>query len=350
MKRITVNRIKFLILSLMVCLAFSPSDYAQSNKTDLQTHGLKGRVKTVEEYNVFFSPQEQIIKKNLRSLDTFDSKGRLTQSIQIIDQGDNSFYHRYKFVFDRKGRKKLEETYVSSKGRLQDIFLPDIAETNIKKLNPRLTEKLLLKIEYKFNAKGNISEDTVIDTAADETLKSVHIYRKNGDVNIYTSKNNGPFVLVLSSLYKDNKTRLENTNYQDSIPVYKTISYYENGKFLYREQFNLQPSPNNDRIIQTLAFRTKETTKGIRRETESLSFDKVGLPVIRSVHLVQNDLQTSQIVYKFQNDEWLVFYRTKTEYEFDKFGSWKKSIVYKQEGANPNFLKNFSVERKIYYY
>jgi len=354
MKQAKINRLIFGGFLLAVWLVLSNPCLAQSKKTELQSLGLKGRVKTVEEYTVFYSqPTAGGIKKSLRAIYYFDPKGRLVESVQLVDQGDKSYYNRYKNGFDKKGRRISEETFVSSKGKLSEIFLPDSAKTGVRSLNPRLTEKLELKITREFNSGGDVSRETIINALEDVTLKIVYVYDKNGDVSAFTSKNGAPPVLEFKSVYRKDKRRMETVFYENAAPGHQDIFYYDRKKrLLYREQFNFR-NPDGSVRKEALAFRTTETRHGDRRETELLSFDESGYPETRSVHFYQDERQTSQIVYKAQTDgkrDWFVFYETKTDYEFDESGSWTKSTVFKREASTADFYEFFTVERKIFYY
>lgn len=347
-------------LIYFVCLT---SAFAQGNhQTDLERDGLKGSVRKVEEYYISYPKNGAPAgTPKLTRIATYDSDGHQIETIGLADMGDNSYYSRYVFGFDTKGRRVLIEHYESSKGKYEDIFLPGTPENQTRVLNPRFSEKLLTKTVSKFSEDGKLREVIISDGTGELESESIYTYDPKTKESKTIVRRNGEIVAEYKAFYKLNGRRQEVIGYQNSVPFSKGVFYFDKKRrIVYQEHIGFKPAPDGINRIEMLEHKHRQVINGKININESVNFDSSGAPSFKYVLRSKNNLQRLRTYYKYQaagsdtgnsadESKWLFQNQLKTDYRFDKHGNWIKSVEFKQEGSNRRFYETYGMERIITY-
>ncbi len=340
------------VFSLLIILASINSGFSQS-RNDWRTYGLKGQPRMVKEYDIFYPTKTHPIhQKKLSGILIFDSQGKLIEQIGFSFQGDNSYYIRSVNTFDIQGRKVLWETYRSVPTKAENLLLPDILETGETKLNSNLKEIMTSKLVRQFYADGKLSDETFYEGNGEIASDSHYTYPQKNETNIIITRNGKPDS-VEKLIYKNKGRQMEHTTYRNGKPEYKSIHQLDKkGRSTFIQQFRVKMDSDGVNPIETYHFKSQRLFSGNNLKTETFSFDEKGSLLSRNLFWQTNNLQLKQKFYKFQPDQskWVLNYQTKTNYQFDKQGSWTKFIRFKKETSKGKFFEEFAKERIINYH
>lgn len=323
-------------------------------KNDLETYRLKGKPRTVEEYKITYTNSGKTeINKKLSRILYFNSEGKLIESLYFVFNGNESYYQRNVSYFDEMSRAIHTESYQSSKDKTDSIFLPDIEETGIKKLNPNSKERLISKSVRKLDKRGKIIEVSTYDGTGEILSKYIYGYNEKGE-EIIIGVENG--IVVYESKTISNKTgwKTEDIQYEKTKPVYKSnYDYDKKGNIVKLEQFRLKMAPDGTDTIEEIDARSSEKVNGNKKRYELMFFNELGFPTIKFLRCYENRLEQRSVSYKYENEaksKWVFYYETKTKYTFDKQGNWIKSATSKKEKLHGYFVESFGKERIISYF
>ncbi len=147
------SKMNRLVVTLFSCLLLAIPAYAQSQKSDIEDEGLKGRVKSIlaEDAKLANESGKRVEAKRVSSSTAaYDEKGNLTQRVFHRSDGSVHFTIKYRFIDgDKTSTIKYEEDSSSPPP-------PPAPALSSSHVDARLSDpRFDSKYQYKYDSHGN---------------------------------------------------------------------------------------------------------------------------------------------------------------------------------------------------
>lgn len=337
--------LKQLIIALALILFGSTGSYAQS-ESDLATQGLRGKIKSVEIYSLYYQPETGWSKRRLWTAETFNPNGN-TLERQVFR--DERIISKVIYLYDERGRKIGDKSYSGSTGRLEEtptlteLALNDSGKTAELKVYYSGAATAEVRHIFKYDERGNL-----LETDYGLAGKSVMTYdAQNNRTSRLNSNLSG--IVYNKSFAEYNKHRIiKSTIYEaEELRYEQKFKYDATHRLIEVEttEFNRPPNMFSSHAPEPgkLIYNYDEQNK-IRWTTK---YSLTGEPEPNSTSIYNE--RDEQIGYYCATGE-LQTCRTVIEYKTDSRGNTIMKTYYDRQSSGALLKPRAAEEKVITYY
>lgn len=215
-----------LLVSLFSCLILVIPAYAQSQKSDREDEGLRGRVKSIVKEDAKMSNESgkwDEAKRSPSSTVSFDEKGNFTQQVFYRSNGHVHFTIKYSFIDgDKTSIIKYEEDPSSPPPPPAPAPASSSSQATTRPSDPRFD----YKYKYKYDSQGNRVEEARYSSTGALSITDVSKFDPKGnriEWSRYTSRGELNFRKTIS--YNDRGQETELTYFRDDGSISEKYSY-----------------------------------------------------------------------------------------------------------------------------
>jgi hypothetical protein len=284
----------FLLFLFLIALACTPHAKVATNKNDLETWALKGKVKNLSEIN--YAANGKYTTKLIFNID-----GNVIN--QSSFNSDGSLIRRWENEYE-KGLKKLRRCYVKNDSLSYTLLYNYATDKNLVSSRIVYGDSLSeISAAFEYDADNNLVKETTYgkDGAIEGTLSNKYnqdkrlVESEKHDLILKSSiiqdyQYNARGLKTEESFYRPNdKKRIQRISYQYGAlnkPVSIT-TYGPEDQILEKRTFKYDP---NENIVETLILDDKQVQK---KQTTTYTYDQHG-NWVRSI--VRNEEETNMII------------------------------------------------------
>ncbi|MGI8494029.1 MAG: RHS repeat domain-containing protein [Pyrinomonadaceae bacterium] len=317
-----LNKVMKTFIILLSIFTYFALPCSSQTKTHKEQAGLKGQVKSIEEFRTFIGMNEP--RRPVRKI-TYNPKGNIIERI-LYSEKDNSIQEKFVYQYDAKGRNTGYDEYVTSYDKARIIPRKHIytLDKNGNMTEYRVSEPdgtLAGRFTYRYDEKGKKVEYTDLTGS-----KTFYEYDAKGDLT-YSQTSNQTRRSEIFYKY-DNEGRLIIRTFHNTVlNLDQTISY------VYKDKIK-QESEYGDGKLRYVTT-TVSDDEGRIVEEEILEFNK---PKIRTTKMYPIP---GKVVYKYDDEKRL---KEILKYNPEGFLLMKETTFYNEKNNESKIEREYFKE------